>query len=187
MRKLVAAVFMVALLASVASAYEYTIGGQLGFGYNKDEVGSVTSKTTNFTIAPEFGKIIDEDTNVGIGLIYDYSKVDAGTSVKTTTIGIYAFGEKAVLNPGPFKVFLRGELGYDSTKIDGVSDRTNEINFSILPNLQYALNDRLTLIVSSDVLRLSLGYSKTGDNKTTGFGFNAGNGNIAAVGLKYAF
>lgn len=184
MRKLVAAAFAVMMLASVASAYDFTIGGQLGFNYQKDETVSPSVKTTGFTIAPEFAKIIDEDTNVGIGLLYDYEKVD---SDKTTTLGVYLFGEKAVLNPGPFKVFLRGDIGYNSTKFDGVSDRANSIYVKIMPNVQYGLTDRLTLIVSSDVLSLGFAYDKQGDAKTTDFGFNVGNGNIMAVGLKYAF
>jgi predicted porin len=133
-------------------------------------------------------KIIDEDTNVGIGLSYEYSKTDIlGTSTKDKTFGGYLFGERAVLNPGPFKVFLRGRIGYSSND-DGTPDKTNTFDIGITPNVQYALSDRLTLIVSSDVLSLSFSHSKQGDIKTTNFGFNAGN-NVeqVSVGLKYAF
>ncbi|MDR1123866.1 MAG: porin family protein [Elusimicrobiota bacterium] len=196
MRKLVTAVFAVALLVTAAvsaSAYEFTIGGQVGYFYQKEEINSNSEKGSGFSIAPEFAKIIDEDTNVGIGLKYVYEdtaklqSVDPDDRVKATTLGVYLFGERAVLNPGPFKVFLRGDIGYDSTKYDGNDDRENVISVGILPNVQYALSDRLTLIVSSDVLRLGFIHGKKGDNKVTNFGFNVGDGDIASVGLKFAF
>jgi opacity protein-like surface antigen len=187
MKKLVMSVFAVALFASAASAYEWTVGGQLGYDYTKTELAGVETKTNAFSIAPELGKIIDEDTNVGIGLQYIYEKAEvSGVSNKTTTLGGYVFGEHAVLNPGPFKVFLRAEIGYQNED-DGSADKANIFDLGILPNIQYGLTDRLTLIVSSDVLRLGFNYGKQGDNKITNFGFNVGNGDIVAVGLKYAF
>ncbi|MDR1684158.1 MAG: outer membrane beta-barrel protein [Elusimicrobiota bacterium] len=188
MKKLALAVFAVAVFATAAVAQGFTLGGQVGFDYAKNKVSGVDVKTTSFSIAPEVGFILNETTNIGFNVSYGYSKVSGGgASAKITDIGFDVFGEKAVLDPGPFKVYLRADLGFDNRKTDGVSDKTNSIAFSILPNIQYALSDRLTLIVSSDVLRLGVGYTKTGGDKTTSFGFNVGNGNITNVGLKYAF
>ena len=192
MKKLVMAVFAVALFASAASAYQFTIGGQVGFNYAKVEAGGASDNETTYTIAPEFGYIVDEDTNVGIGLSYsksyeDFASYGGPASVETKTFGGYLFGERAVINPGPFKVFLRADIGYNNSKLEGIDEKLNTFAIGIVPNVQYALNDRLTLIVSSDVLRLGLEYSKIDDTEITNFGFNVGNGNIASVGLKYAF
>ena len=203
MKKLAAAVFTVALLAGAAmsaSAYEYTIGGNVGFDYMSNDPLSGDSSSF-FTIVPEFAKIIDEDTNVGIGLSYGHGdlmifarqlgiNVPLGISIpigKVTTIGGYLFAERAVLSAGSFKVFLRGDIGYTYVDIDDVDEHPYWISVGISPNIQYGLTDRLTLIVSSDVLRLGFDYMKVGDENITTFGFNAGKGAITSVGLKYAF
>jgi long-subunit fatty acid transport protein len=187
MKKLVMSVFAVALFASAASAYEWTVGGQVGYDYNKIEGSGnplIDGKVTTFTIAPEVAKIINEDTNVGLGLSFEYTKRDDN---KEKAFGGYVFGERAVLNPGPFKVFLRGEVEYTRVDTDGIDEKGNQFSIGILPNIQYGLTDRLTLIVSSDVLKLGFNSYKQGDLKVTEFGFNAGDGEIVKVGLKYAF
>jgi len=199
MKKLVIAVFAVALLAGAAvsaSAYEYTIGGNIGF----DHISGGGESFTYFNIAPEFAKIIDEDTNVGFGLSYSTGErvfmlipdlpipgFGAMPLPKMTTFGGYLFAERAVLSAGSFKVFLRGDLGYRNSKIDDEDDRLSWFSVGITPNIQYALSDRLTLIASSGVLRLSFDYFKMDDFDATLFGFNAGKGALTSIGLKYAF
>lgn len=183
MKKLVISVFVLALLAAAAApafAYDYTIGGNLG--YNRTSYPSYTS--TTYAIAPELAKIIDADTNIGVGLSYSYAK--SGSSSATKEFGLYLFAERAVLNPGPFKVFVRGDFKYTNTD-NGGGPNTNSLSVGIQPNIQYDLTDRLTLMVSSSVVNFNIGYSTTGGSSTTNFGFNAGRGNVTSVGLKYAF
>lgn len=187
MKKIVMLVAVLTVAAVTVSAQGVTLGGQIGYDYQKVDNGVSSENGSSFSIAPELGFILSENANIGIGLSYEKEDTADIGGTKATTIGGYLFGEYAILNPGAFKVFLRAEAGYDSMDIDAADDKLNSFNIGILPNIQYALSDRLTLIVSSDVLKLGFDYAKQGDAKRTDFGFNAGNGDVVAVGLKYAF
>jgi len=205
-RKLVTIVFVAALLAATAvsaSAYDWSIGGNVGFDYQKQGDWS----NTEFTISPEFARVVNEDVNVGVGVnfgIYKDGDKDATTS---NSFGVFVFGERAVLDPGPFKLFIRADVRFDSVRCDyegslinreGVQgggnsckkpdeDRVNVLGIGILPNLQYALSDRLTLTVTSDFLRLGLEHAFIEDNGYTRFGFGVGTGSLFSAGLSYAF
>ena len=203
MKKLVTAVFAVALLACAAvsaSAYEFTIGGNIGLDYTSKSLMDGESATF-FSIAPEFAKIVNEDTNIGIGLSYGTGDYPINLSLlsskfpplpiisipKVTTFGGYLFAEKAVLSQGSFKVFIRGDIGYSNWKLDMMDDSLHMFSIGIAPNIQYGMTDRLTLTVSSNVLRLGFDYGEMDGNSASMFGFNSGTGAVTAVALKYAF
>jgi outer membrane scaffolding protein for murein synthesis (MipA/OmpV family) len=197
MKKLAMSVFALALLAGAtvsASAYEFTVGGVVSYANEKYEEPGYSDSGSSFAIAPEFAKIIDENTNVGIGLAYsqaDYAALLGATVENFDSIGGYLFAERAILGTGAFKVFLRDDIGYNklSAKLSGNDLDANNFAISITPNVQYALSDALTLTVSSSVLSLSYDYTKVKDYdiKYSTFGFNAGKAADVTVGIKYAF
>ena len=204
MKKLLAILFAVAVFVPAAQAYDYTLGGQLGYGYNKEKKAGVSENYHGLTVAPEFAVLLKDDVNAGLGLKYNYRRADnvAGAD-HLHTFGTYLFGEKAVLSVGALKVFLRADVGYETSKWKSNSDpRAHAYYAQVSPNVQYPLTERLTLTLSSDVLTLGVNHVKAGSAKSTKLGFNAGRNNILQggynsyggsgwdairVGLKYAF
>ncbi len=201
MKKILAILFAVAFVVPAAQAqqdYKYTIGGQLGYGYNKNNAADI--ETQSVLVAPEFGVKLCDDTNVGVGLSYLYNRSKGWfyapykETISTNAFGGYLFGEKAIVTVGSLKLFLRGDIGMETSKTDDVN-RRNEYYAEISPNLQYPLTERLTLTVSSDVLSLGVRYGRQAGESETSFGFNTGRNSdlpYAAssdikVGLKYAF
>ena len=190
MKKLLAILFAVVILAPAVQAQDLSLGGQLGYSYGRvKDVAGDEIRTNNFVVAPELGMKISEDVNVGVGLSYGYTRIrETGVdTISRNAFGTYVFGEKALLAVGTLKVFLRGDVGYETFKWRDADDRGHTFYAGIAPNIQYPLSKCLTLTVSSGVLNLGVAHTKEGDAKATVFGFNTGHSSDIAVGLKYAF
>ena len=185
-----------AAAAMVGVNAQWSIGGKIGFDYEKNDEGgadvttySRADKTTAFAIAPKIGYDVNEDWTVGAYRGIQWSKEEYGNiDDKAIGWGIAPFARYNALQFGKFGIAFEGTLGLNVLDED---DYANTIAFGVgvIPYLTYKVNDKWSLDAGLDFARLGFAYAKTDydadgvkDGKTTKFGIGVDANDIFTTG-----
>lgn len=184
-----------ALLTLALAAFAFTanaqwvIGGNIGFNHDGNSTGDYSDNaTTEFSIMPKIGYWLNDDMQVGIqlGCTYDYARNYAGDNNNDH----YASQTQLQWNFAPyfrynltkwnkFTVFCEAQLGLGITpKSSWKNTVTNtsgdgntsafDLNFNIVPGLNYSLTDKISFDAYIDLLGLYYNYNAT--TRTTAAG-----------------
>lgn len=163
-----AILFFIFVSAGTVHAYNWYAGTSLGF--NSSDTDSDNS-SSDFSIMPEIGYIINDKFDVGIGGSFATSTAEtAGVSEDATEWGITPFVRYAAYRSGRFTLYARAQIGYSAVDYDTADDEST-FSAGLAPVVEFAVSDRITLFTSL----MFIEYSKTdaGDDSTTYFGINA--------------
>lgn len=180
--------FALAAFAFTASA-QWVIGGNIGFNHDGNSTGDYSDNaTTEFSIMPKIGYWLNDQMQVGIqlGCTYDYQRNYAGDNNNDH----YASQTQLTWNFAPyfrynltswknFTVFCEAQLGLGITpKSSWKNTVTNtsgdgntsafDLNFNIVPGLNYSLTDKISFDAYIDLLGLYYNYNAT--TRTTAAG-----------------
>lgn len=172
---------VVALMAISASAQVY-VGGSLGFGSGKAEMGTEEVKSTSFRIMPEIGYELSESWSIGTVIGYKYSKLD---EAKSNTFEVAPYARFFFFKSDLVRLFVDGGFGFATEKIEDEDDAMNTWNIGLKPGLAVKLSDNFSLIAKYGFLGYS--SSKQGDAyKDHNFGLNL-DSEVLSFGFHYIF
>jgi opacity protein-like surface antigen len=175
------------------------IGGNVGFnatgGKNADNSKKPSDLSLN--LSPKIGTFLSEKAAVGIAVNFATSSsnnnADVQTISKSSSFGITPFLRYYAVNIDKFSIFGQANAGisfsgsslkFGNTETEGPKSST--ISLNIVPGISYALNDKISLETSINVLNFGINQTtiKNGSAKSTstGFGIGAGINNIVNVG-----
>ena len=170
-----------AAFAMTANA-QIVLGGNVGFDHNGNSTGDYSNTAnTTFSFMPKIGYWLNEDMQVGIqlGCDYNYTRNYAGDNnndhYASNTQWMWKFAPYFRYNLtswNNFTVFCEAQLGLGitpksswkntvaNTSGDGNVSNLN-INFNVVPGLNYALTEKISLDAYFDILGLYYSLDKT--------------------------
>lgn len=169
---------------------KFIVGG--GLGFDTESIKDTDDKSTSFNIMPSAGYFVSDNIAVGLGLGYQWNKVEDGTDEATTGVFTVApFGRWYSAN-GPVRFFGQlsvpmgwGNLKENDDKIGNVSSYGVEL----APGIVYFPTSKIGLEFKVRGLYYnSSNVEPTGGTKTTvnTFGLNA-NSLAPTVGVQFYF
>lgn len=188
-----------AAAAMVGVNAQWSIGGAVGFDFEKNTDGGAVSdvvwnddaeKTTAFSIAPKIGYDVNEDWTVGAYAGIVWSKSEYGDDFERKGLGwnIAPFARYNALQFGKFGIAFEGKVGIGMFDVDDAYN-TFSVGFGVTPYLTYKVNDKWSLDAGLDFARLGFDYAKTDydadgreDGKTTKFGIGVNADEIFTTG-----
>ena len=146
------------------------LGGDLSFGTNKTETGTVKSKTTGFSISPSVGIAFKDNKVLGLSLYYGHTEdqpnqYGAGTfyrSYLTLGKGFYLFGQAGL-------GFSHYENISNPTFTLKEVYKSNSIGLSLYPGVAYTVSKRFQLEASMNNL-ITAGYTHSLRSSVTNVG-----------------
>jgi len=168
---------------------QLVIGGNIGFDHDGNSRGDYsTNATTTFSIMPKIGYWLNEDMQVGIqlGVNYDYTRTYDGDNNNdhyySTTQLEWRFAPYFRYNFArwnKFTAFCEAQLGIGitpksswknaTTDKDGNGNVSNlNINFNVVPGVNYALTEKISLDAYLDIFGLYYSLDKTTTENPTG-------------------
>lgn len=166
------------------------IGGTLNFGtasfFNPDSSGYFKGSTFDFAIAPEFGYFVADNFAVGVSVFFGsatatsysmYYSLTQKQKVSELGFGGGLFGQYFIeLNKDLYLTFkgtlgyynIVGETSFTTPAFLGLPETTtiiskhsiNEISFTIIPSIEYFVNDNLSLSLGFGNLYFSQLWTK---------------------------
>ena len=169
---------LVCVMAMVANAQNFYVGGSLGFwDYNNDDVDAST-----YTLAPEIGYKLNSDWAIGAQLAYTHVK--AGDA-KSDAYGIAPYARYTFLHAGMVDLFVDGAVEYVKADSDDVDGSIFSIGFH--PGLAINLSDNFSLVSRIGFL----GYNDVDDEVSSfasSMGYSHGYGlNFNAANISFGF
>jgi opacity protein-like surface antigen len=197
MKKIILAAAAVLALVStnVFADYKWYASGNVGYNFDNTKDGAENS---DFGLGASVGYIINDKSDVSIGLNFGSAAEkgindsgnpqDISTSATEISLGYeYLLGSK-----GDFSFYLWGGFAYtlinDENKLTDEKWEGQSYGISIVPNVQYAVTERIVFGVDLNFLSLDY-YVTTGDDdyENTAFGINASTTATAPVTLYFSF
>ena len=197
MKKIVLSLAL-AVSALAANAQVY-VGGDFSLWRNTEK----SANETNFTIAPEIGYTLDENSEIGIALgymhEYEGSASHNGTSTSLNAFAIAPYYRYNFLKTKNIDLFIEAGFGIATGKekveyaagnatTSVESDAANSYEIGLKPGVAVNLNSKLSFVAKAGFF----GYRTTNDNATTnafgdnGFGVAASTNDLS-FGFVYKF
>lgn len=175
-----------AAFAMTANA-QLVLGGNVKFNHDGNSTGDYsTNASTEFSIMPKIGYWLNDVMQVGIqlGPTYTYTRTYAGDnnndhyrSTNQWTWNFTPYFRYNLTTWKKFTVFCEAQLGIGitpksswknvtaagTTTGDGTTNAFN-LNINVVPGLNYALNDKISLDCYVDLLGLYYNYNSTTNN-----------------------
>ena len=179
MKKLVLAIALATVsLVSYAQVY---VGGQASFW--RDWIDGANS--TQVTIAPEAGYVLNDNWAIGttFGYTYAYNSGAKLNGFKVTPYARYTFAKLGNVN-----LFVDGGVGFGTYKIEDAGDAQNSFEVGVKPGVAVNLTEKISFVAHVGFL----GYRDADDAVSEsilgkkGFGFDL-DGNALSFGLYYNF
>lgn len=166
------------------------IGGTLNFGtssfLNPDSTGYFKGNSFDFSIAPEFGYFVEDNFAIGATIFFGTSNAKSNdvffSGVRTQKVSEIGFGGgifgqyfielnkdlyltfKGTLGYyniiGETSVTTPGFLGSPETTTIGLRSSINQLSFTVIPSIEYFVNDNLSLSLGFGDLYFSQVWTK---------------------------
>jgi len=176
MKKLFLSMVM-ALMAVGASAQIY-VGGGVGIGTSKVEVGNVDEDYTTYKFVPEVGYNFNDDWAAGIAFGWQGSDKGGEKSVFVNPYARYTFVHSKIVD-----VFVDGGVGFAHT-YGGNNRDLDTYSIGFKPGLAVKLTPHLNFV--THVGFIGYEHEKEGDAKANSFGLDIDGTNIL-FGINYKF
>lgn len=167
---------LVCVMAMVANAQNYYVGGSLGF-WNNDDADAST-----YTLNPEIGYNINSDWAVGAQLAYAHAKTDGA---KADAYGIAPYARYTFLHAGKVNLFVDGAIEYVKAENDNWDGSIFSIGLH--PGFSINLTDNFSLVSRIGFL----GYNDVDDevsNVASTMGYSHGYGlNLSGANISFGF
>lgn len=162
---------VVALMAFTANAQAF-LGGEVGVWRNP------SANTTNFSIKPEVGYVLDQNWALGLGVGYEYAYVNGA---KANSVNVNPYVRYTFAKLGPVNLFLDGGFDFETVKLKGV-DSESAWGVGVKPGLAVNLTEKLSFVSHIGFA----GYRDDDIYGNDGFGCRL-SGNELTFGLYYNF
>ena len=177
MRKFLISLF-VAMCAVSAQAQIY-VGGGIGLGVAKFELGNYDEDVTIYKLLPEIGYNLDK--NFAVGAVFGWQ---GSTEGGQKAVSVNPYLRYTFANFKSVSLFVDGTVGYEHRY--GGEEHSDNMQVGFKPGVAVALNDKLSFV--AHVGFLGYEHSKDVDSKAklNTFGLDL-DGNALSFGLYYNF
>lgn len=180
MKKIILTLALVAF--GMTASAQWVLGGNIGFDHDGNSTGDYSDNaTTELSIMPKIGYWLNEDMQIGIqlGCNYDYARNYDGdnnndhyssrTQLEWRFAPYFRYNLTSWKN---FTVFCEAQLAFgitpkrstwnNTTSTSGEGNTSSfDINFNVVPGLNYALTDKISFDAYIDLLGLYYNYNAT--------------------------
>lgn len=209
------------LLALVAFALtanaQFVVGGTFGIAHDGSKTDDTyNNSSTSYTINPRLGYQLNDRMQAGLllGYSYNYNRNyytllgdTYYNSNQNSTFGFAPYFRYNFINHDRLNFYMEASLAFDfmgkgsnynsqtNTTTDGVT-KASTYALRIVPGVNYALTDNLSMDVNFDILSCALGMAKvenTATNTTTNYhdyhltNLSTGAGQVISFGFAYTF
>lgn len=166
MKKVLFTLLFVGLATLAASAQSY-VGGTVNFTTSKPNIDDNDVRETSFTIAPEFGRELNDKWSVGIGLGFSHLKGkdhsdNYSYETKQNAFNLSPYARYSFVDLGRVRFFTQGGVSYtrgiiELTSIKGSNHesssyktksntKSNTFSVNFHPGIKFSVCDRIDLL-----------------------------------------
>ena len=167
------------MVAGISQAQQGTllVGGNIGFSSDRQEAGSVETKSDLFYFSPRVGYQFTENLTAGVTASLENSEATDMES-RTFKVGPFVRYARSLGDSGLFSVYADLDMGYQSARDKtgmGATDKYNGLYANLTPALFINFKKGFGLNFSIGGLGYnSLTHTDNSDVKRSGFDFNFG-------------
>ena len=166
-----------AAMATTMNA-QYFVGGTVGYNHTSNE----TSHTNTWTVAPEFGKSLNEKWTIATSIGYVTSKTD---NVKTSGFSIAPYARYTFAKLEKINFFV--DLGFDykhgrkttETRFGDIDSYYNSWEIGLHPGLAVNLNSKISFVTKIGVLNYTTSHVCGSDVTNKGFNLGVDNSDLS--------